>query len=71
MRDAQLAAQRGLLTFPARRIEDLRLREILEELAEAITTTNDPDTLRALGQSLRMMGAFARSEAFDMTRNHW
>jgi hypothetical protein len=71
MRDAQLAAQQGLLTFPARRIEDLRLREILDELAEAITTTNDPDTLRALGQSLRMMGAFCRSEAYDQTRNHW
>ena len=60
-----------LLTFPVERIEDNRLKALLQEVAEAITTTNDPDTLRAVGQSLRMMGAFARSEAFDMTKNHW
>lgn len=61
----------ALLAFPLNRIEDQRLRAILEELAEGICTTNDPDTLRALGQSLKMLGDYARTEAFSMTRNHW
>jgi hypothetical protein len=61
----------SLIAFPLNRIEDQRLRAILEELSEGIRTTNDPDTLRALGQSLKMLGDYARTEAFSITRNHW
>ena len=61
----------SLLCFPVERLEDQRLRGLLEELAKAITQTNDPDTLRMLGQSLKMMGDFARSEAFTISRSHW
>lgn len=61
----------SLLTYPVERIEDQRLRGLLEQLAEAITQTNDPETLRAVGQSLKLMGDFARSEAFTVTRSHW
>jgi hypothetical protein len=60
-----------MLAFPIDRIEDGRLRAALHELAEAMQMTNDPDSLRALGQSLKLMGDMARSEAFSMTRSHW
>ena len=60
-----------MLAFPIGRIEDSRLRAVLSELAEAIETTNDPDTLRALGQSLKLMGDMARSEAYSITRSIW
>lgn len=60
-----------LLTFPVKRVENRQIAGLLEAIAEVITTTNDPDTLRAVGQSLRMMGAFCRSEAYDQTGNQW
>lgn len=60
-----------LLTFPVERVDDQRLRDLLEEMAEALVSTNDPDTLRALGISLKMMGDFARSEAYTITRSCW
>lgn len=60
-----------LLAFPVERIEDERLRVLLRELAEAVTHTNDPDTLRALGQSLKTLGDCARNMAFEVNRSHW
>lgn len=64
-------ARNVLVDFPVERIGDARLRNILEDLAKAIAETNDPTSLRALGQSLKMLGDHARSEAFAATKEHW
>lgn len=57
--------------FPIDRIKDNRLQGLLRELLEAIKDEEDPDKLRKLGQSLKMIGDRARSKAFDKTRVHW
>jgi len=60
-----------LLGFPVERIEDERLKAILREIVEAITHTNDPATLRVLGQCLKTLGDTARNMAFEVSRSHW
>lgn len=60
-----------LAAFPVERIGDNRMRGLLQELAEALEQEDDPALLRAVGQSLKMLGDFARSQAFTMSRIHW
>lgn len=57
--------------FPVDRIKDNRLQGLLRELLDAIKDEDDPEKLRKLGQSLRLIGDRARSKAFDKTRKHW
>jgi hypothetical protein len=57
--------------FPVDRIKDNRLQGLLRELLDAIKDEDDPEKLRKLGQSLRLIGDSARSKAFDKTRKHW
>lgn len=66
-----MSAIAELLAFPIDRIDDVRLKAILRELAMAIQQTNDPHTLRALGQSLKAMGDAARCAAYLTTRDTW
>lgn len=58
-------------SFPVERVKDNRLKGLLRELQEALLETDDPELLRKVGQSLRMIGDSARSKAFDKTRRHW
>lgn len=58
-------------SFPVGRIKDNRLKGLLRELEEALQDTEDPELLRKLGQSLRLIGDRARSKAFDKTKQHW
>lgn len=60
-----------ILGVPLDRIEDERLRAILKEVIEAISHTNDPGTLRVLGQCLKSLGDTARSMAFQESGSHW
>lgn len=53
------------------RIGDNRMRGLLQELVEALEMEDDPALLRAVGQSLKGLGDFARSQAFTMSRSHW
>lgn len=59
------------MRFPIERIENAQLRKLLEDVAIAIALTNDPAVLRALGQSLKLLGDQARSAAFSMTKDTW
>jgi len=60
-----------LIEFAIERMGDERLMEVLRSVASAIGQTNDPATLRKLGQSLKLLGDYARSEAFTVTKEHW
>ena len=60
-----------MLGVPIERIEDERLKAILGEIAEAVTHTNDPGTLRVLGQVLKSLGDTARGMAFEASRSNW
>lgn len=60
-----------LLGVPIERIEDERLKAILREVVEAVTHTNDPATLRVLGQVLKALGDTARGMAFEVSRSNW
>lgn len=57
--------------FPVNRIGDNRLKGLLREITEAIEETDNPELLRKLGQSLKLIGDRARSKAFDKTRVFW
>lgn len=54
-----------LLQFPVERIRDNRAKGLLREVAEAIADCDDPEQLRKLGQSLRMLGDAARNKGLD------
>ena len=56
-----------LAAFPVERIGDNRMRGLLAEIAEAL----DPALLRAVGQSLKTLGDFARSQAYTMRGGDW
>lgn len=60
-----------LAAFPVERIGDNRLRGLLQELAEALEQEDDPKLLRAVGQSLHILGNFARSQGYTISGSHW
>lgn len=60
-----------LAAFPVERIGDNRLRGLLAEMAEALEQEDDPALLKAVGQSLKMLGDFARSQAYTMRGRDW
>ena len=60
-----------LAAFPVERIGDNRIRGILQELAEALEQEDDPALLKAVGQSLGILGNFARSQAYTIRGSNW
>lgn len=58
-----------LVAFPVERIGDNRLRGILQELAEALEQEDDPGLLETVGSSLKMLGNFAKGQAFMISRS--
>ena len=60
-----------LAAFPIARISDNRIRGLLQELAEALEQEDDPALLKAAGQSLKMLGDFARSQAYTIRGSDW
>lgn len=48
------------------RIKDNRLQGLLRELREAIAEEDNPDLLRKLGQSLKMLGDRARTKGYEL-----
>jgi len=60
-----------LAAFPVERIGDNRLRGLLAEMAEALEQEDDPALLKAIGQSLKTLGDFARSQAYTMRGGDW
>lgn len=48
--------------FAVARMTDNRARGLLQEIAEAIDDTDDPERLRSLGQSLKILGDAARAK---------
>lgn len=57
--------------FPVDRIRDNRLQGLLRELLEAIAQEGDPEKLRKLGQSLKLIGDRARGKAFEKSGGPW
>ena len=53
-----------LLAFAVERVTGNRENGLLREIAEAIEDCEDPDALRRLGQSLKMLGDAARSKGY-------
>lgn len=52
-----------LLKFPVERLaRDNRMQGLVRELAEAIDDCDDPERLRKLGQSLKLLGDYARNK---------
>lgn len=50
--------------LPIDRIKDNRLKGLLREIQEAIADMDDPEALKKLGQSLKMMGDRARNRGW-------
>lgn len=55
-----------LAAFPVERIGDNRIRGILQELAETLEAEDDAHLLTAVGQSLKMLADFAKSQAWTI-----
>jgi len=58
---------RKLSTFPVDRVKDNRMNGLLRELAEAIDSEENPELLRCVGQSLKLIGDSARNKSFSKT----
>lgn len=69
--DCMASLDDSLLDFPVERVRDNRLLGLLREISEAIKEEHDPMVLRKLGQSLKLIGDFARSKAFRETKQNW
>lgn len=61
-------SEEKLYSFPVERIPDNRMRGILREIADAIREEEDPERLRAVGQSLALLAGRARSKGFDLSK---
>lgn len=55
-----------MLSFPVDRIADNRHKGLLREVLEAIHDCDNPEQLRALGQSLKMLGDAARTRGWEL-----
>lgn len=55
-----------LAAFPVERIGDNRIRGILQELAETLEAEDDARLLATVGQSLKMLADFAKSQAWTI-----
>lgn len=53
-----------LIAFAVERVTGNRENGLLRELAEAIEDCENPEALRRLGQSLKMLGDAARAKGF-------
>lgn len=58
----------SLISFPVGRIEDNRMRGLMNELREAIADEDNPETLRKFGQSLKLIGDIARTKAYTTSK---
>lgn len=54
-----------LLQYAVDRIRDNRAKGLLREVAEVIADCDDPEQLRAIGRSLKMLGDAARSKGLQ------
>jgi hypothetical protein len=60
-----------MLAFPVERITDNRLKGLLREVLDALEDCDNPETLRAVGQSLKMLGDDARAKALQKGSRQW
>jgi len=57
--------------FAIERLGNTKVQVALRELVDVMRAINDPHELRAIGQSLKLIGDGSRSRAFEVTRQHW